>query len=416
MENSISIQHIGKCYKMYPSRRARLKEWLSPFHTNCHSEKWVLKDINLEVQPGEAVGIVGMNGAGKSTLLKIITGTTTPTTGTVQFGGRVAALLELGLGFHPDFTGRENVYMSGQLMGYSVDEINECMESIEQFAEIGDAINAPVRTYSSGMQVRLAFSVATMKRPDILIVDEALSVGDAYFQHKSFDRIKAFCDQGTTLLLVSHAAAAIEAVCDKVVLLDHGAVKKIGDPQEVMDYYNALMGGNEKKPVKQKKTATGHVQTISGNGAAKILTVKFLNEQGEEAELFRVGEHVRLVVHAETKQDVPDMTCGMMIKNRLGQAVFGTNTFDMRAKTKPRSLKAGMRVNYVFDFCLNIGEGNYSMTIALHSQYSHMIANYEWLDLAVVFQVVNQDKRTFEGIAYMDVDTTVKMQEAEGIQ
>ena len=192
MNSSISVKNISKCYKIYPSRNARLKEWLIPFKKKCHEEKWVLRDISFEVGQGEAIGIIGMNGAGKSTLLKIITGTVMPTTGSVKFNGTVSALLELGLGFHPDFTGRQNVYMSGQLLGYTTEEIEQCMQEIEEFAEIGKAIDAPVRTYSSGMQVRLAFSVATMKRPDILIVDEALSVGDAYFQHKSFGRIKEF--------------------------------------------------------------------------------------------------------------------------------------------------------------------------------------------------------------------------------
>ena len=167
---------------MYRNRNDRLRDWLLPFHGHRYTEKWVLRDINIEIRSGEAVGLVGMNGAGKSTLLKIITGTTAATTGKVELHGSVSALLELGLGFHPDFTGRQNVYMSGQLLGYTIEEIRAYMEKIEDFAEIGKAIDDPVRTYSSGMQVRLAFSVATMKRPDVLIVDEALSVGDAYFQ------------------------------------------------------------------------------------------------------------------------------------------------------------------------------------------------------------------------------------------
>src|SRR6185295_7263858 len=194
---------------------------------------------DFEIQPGEAVGIVGVNGAGKSTLLKMITGTTQPTCGDIQLQGRVAALLELGMGFHPDFTGRQNTFMAGQLLGMQVEEIEALMPEIESFAEIGEAIDHPVRTYSSGMQMRLAFSVATARRPDVLIVDEALSVGDAYFQHKSFSRIREFRKAGTTLLIVSHDKTSIQSVCDRAILLDAGRLAKEGPPEEIMDFYNA---------------------------------------------------------------------------------------------------------------------------------------------------------------------------------
>ena len=179
---SLTVTNLGKAYKQYSSRWSRLLEWVTPGNAKRHHLKWVLQGINFAVQPGEAVGIIGVNGAGKSTLLKMITGTTQPTTGTVQINGRIAALLELGMGFHPDFTGRQNVHTAGQLMGISFEEANRLMPEIEAFADIGDYIDQPVRIYSSGMQVRLAFAVATAIRPEVLIVDEALSVGDAAFQ------------------------------------------------------------------------------------------------------------------------------------------------------------------------------------------------------------------------------------------
>ena len=316
--NSISIQHVGKCYKMYASRNDRLKEWLIPFSRKRHEEKWVLKDVNIEVAPGEAVGIIGMNGAGKSTLLKIITGTTVPTTGSVTFNGRVSALLELGLGFHPDFTGRQNVYMSGQLLGYTIDEINECMAQVEEFAEIGNAIDAPVRTYSSGMQVRLAFSVATMKRPDILIVDEALSVGDAYFQHKSFGRIREFKKEGTTLLIVSHDHAAIQSVCDRAVLISDGRVKRDGDPEYVMNYYNAMLSEQSKSSI-QEEDALGlrNKAITSGSGSVILQNIK-LTKEGEEEELHtvEVGDNVALEIQVEARQDLPELTLGVDIRNK----------------------------------------------------------------------------------------------------
>ena len=187
---SITVTDLGKAYKQYPTRWARLAEWVLPGSKLRHHLKWVMQGVNFTVRPGEAVGIIGINGAGKSTLLKMITGTTQPTTGSVVMSGRVAALLELGMGFHPDFTGRQNVFMAGQLLGYSVEDLARLMPDIEAFAEIGDYIDQPVRMYSSGMQMRLAFSVATAVRPDILIVDEALYVGDVFFQAKCYRRME----------------------------------------------------------------------------------------------------------------------------------------------------------------------------------------------------------------------------------
>ena len=237
----IRVTDLGKAYKRYPNRWARLREWLTPGSLPRHQAHWVMRGISFTVAPGEAVGIIGNNGAGKSTLLKIITGATQASEGTVETTGRVAALLELGMGFHPDFTGRQNVFMAGQLLGHSVALLHQHFSAIEAFAEIGDYIDQPVRTYSSGMQVRLAFSVATAIRPDILIVDEALSVGDAYFQHKSFARIRQFRDQGTTLLFVSHNPGAVKTLCNRAILLDQGIMARDGAPDDVLDYYNAVI-------------------------------------------------------------------------------------------------------------------------------------------------------------------------------
>lgn len=254
---SISVQNLGKAYKQYESRFGRLLEWVSPVAIEKHTVKWVLRDVSFNVRQGDALGIIGVNGAGKSTLLKLITGTTQPTVGSVTMHGRVAAMLELGMGFHPDFTGRQNVFMSGQLLGLNAGDIERVMGQIEEFAEIGDAIDKPVRIYSSGMQMRLAFSVATAVRPDILIVDEALSVGDAYFQHKSFDRIRQYREQGTTLLIVSHDKSSIQAVCDRAILLNAGRVEREGPPETVMDYYNALIAEKATVPCVRLNWLTG---------------------------------------------------------------------------------------------------------------------------------------------------------------
>jgi lipopolysaccharide transport system ATP-binding protein len=395
----IVVSILGKAYRQYPTRWSRLAEWMMPGRPR-HKLKWVLRDVSFAVKPGEAVGLIGINGAGKSTLLKLITGTTQPTTGTVHMEGRVAALLELGMGFHPDFTGRQNVYMAGQLLGMSVEEISALMPEIEAFAEIGDYMDQPVRVYSSGMQMRVAFSVATARRPDILIVDEALSVGDAYFQHKSFDRIRRYRQQGTTLLLVSHDKQAIQSVCDRALLLDGGRLTKEGAPEEIMDYYNALIAERENATVRLQATETGKVQTVSGTGEATVADIALLDEHGERVEVVDVGAPVTLQVTVKTSAAIPRMVLGYMIKDRLGQPMYGTNT---HLKELPLDdVAAGEEVVYRFAFPMNLGPGSYSVATAIVSTETHLVNNYEWRDLALVFTVVNMRRPYFEGSAWLD--------------
>ena len=391
------VSHVGKAYKRYAGKWARMLEWLTG--KTRHDKTWVLRDINFTINPGEAVGIVGVNGAGKSTLLKIITGTTQPTSGSVHTEGRVAALLELGMGFHPDFTGRQNVFMAGQLLGLHSDEIAACLPAIEAFAEIGDYIDRPVRTYSSGMQMRLAFSVATAVRPAVLIVDEALSVGDAYFQHKSFSKIREFREQGTTLLIVSHDRSAIQSLCDRAILLERGFVIKDGPPEEVMDFYNALIAERENATVEVKRLDDGRAQTTSGTGEARVASIELRNEQGETVEYVNVGEPVRLEVKIRLHADLPELVFGYMIKDRLGQSVFGTNTHHL--KVKMAQLKKDELLTLVFSFPANIGLGSYSVSTALHVADTHLATNYEWRDQALMFNVVNVNRDQFVGVNWI---------------
>jgi lipopolysaccharide transport system ATP-binding protein len=397
---AITVSSLGKAYKTYPTRLSRLAEWMLPFRGARHSLKWVLRDVSFQVAPGEAVGLIGINGAGKSTLLKLITGTTQPTTGSVAMHGSVAALLELGMGFHPDFTGRQNAYMAGQLLGMTVEQITALMPEIEAFAEIGDYMDQPVRVYSSGMQMRVAFSVATARRPDILIVDEALSVGDAYFQHKSFDRIRRFREQGTTLLLVSHDKQAIQSVCDRAILLDGGRLAREGRPEEIMDYYNAMIAERENDTVRLNEAADGKVQTISGTGEATVADIALFDESGARAEVVDVGAAVTLEVRVRTKAPIPRMVLGYMIKDRLGQPMYGTNT---HLKELPLDdVAAGEEVVYRFSFPMNLGPGTYSVATAIVSTETHLVNNYEWRDLALVFTVMNMRRPHFEGSAWLD--------------
>lgn len=397
---TITVSNLGKAYRQYPTRWSRLAEWVLPSHKPRHTLKWVMQDVSFTVNPGEAVGIIGINGAGKSTLLKMITGTTQPTTGSVSITGRVAALLELGMGFHPDFTGRQNAFMAGQLLGYSVEEIARLMPEIEAFADIGDYIDQPVRVYSSGMQMRLAFSVATAHRPDVLIVDEALSVGDAYFQHKSFDRIRAFRKQGTTLLIVSHDKGAIQGICDRAILLNAGKLAMEGEPDAVMDYYNAMLADHQNQTIKQDVRDDGKVQTISGTSEATVTSITLVDQSKKPIEVVDVGQPVRLRIEVQAHVPINRLVLGYGIKDRLGQVIYGTNT-DLKEQPL-HNVKAGDR--YLFDiaFVANLGPGTYSVQTALTSTDTHLENNYEWRDLALVFNVININKPYFSGCAWMD--------------
>lgn len=399
-EKMIAVTNLGKAYKKYPTRWSRLAEWIIPWAGPRHSLHWVLRGVSFHVAPGEAVGIIGINGAGKSTLLKMITGTTQSTTGNVHISGRVAALLELGMGFHPDFTGRQNVFMAGQLLGYSVEEIARLIPEIESFAEIGDYIDQPVRVYSSGMQMRLAFSVATARRPDVLIVDEALSVGDIYFQHKSFDRIRKFRKQGTTLLIVSHDKQAIQSICDRAILLNGGQMAMQGAPEAVMDYYNAMLAEKENATVQQRILDDGKVQTISGTGEAVVTSIALIDEAGQVVEVVDVGQSVRLRIEIEARRAIERLVLGYGIKDRLGQVMYGTNT-DLKRQSL---IDVPQGAHYVFDiaFPVNLGPGAYSVQTALVSTDTHLVNNYEWRDLALVFNVVNVDKPHFAGCAWIE--------------
>lgn len=394
----LTVKNLGKAYRVYASEFQRIGRWFG-ISTKPKEEHWVLKHVNFSIHAGEAIGIVGQNGAGKSTLLKMITGTLQPTEGNVQVNGRIAAILELGMGFTPDLTGRQNVYHAAGLMGFNADRIDEVIKEIEAFAEIVTYFDEPVRTYSSGMQMRVAFAVATAIRPEILIVDEALSVGDSYFQHKSFDRIREFQQQGTTLLIVSHDRGSIQALCNRAILLEKGTVIKDGKPEEVMDFYNALIAEKENATVQLRELEDGSVQTRSGSGEATIGPVTLHNAAGERIEYVPVGESVSLRINAKVNSAIPELVVGYLIKDRLGQPVYGTNTHHMGCKVS--DLQAGESLDYSFNFTANLGPGSYSVAVALHTTDSHLSRNYEWVDLTLVFNVVNISQSEFVGMAWL---------------
>lgn len=342
---ALIVSNVSKAYKRYPNKFARAREWL--LGTPSHESTWILRDINFRVEPGEAVGIVGVNGAGKSTLLKIITGTTQPTTGHVTIQGRVAALLELGMGFHPDFTGRQNAIIAGQLAGLTEDSITALMSSIEQFADIGEYFDQPIRVYSSGMQARVAFAVATAARPNILIVDEILSVGDIAFQAKCMQRMNALRDSGTTILFVSHSLNQVRQFCGKALYISRGQVKAFGYADEVCDLYqNDLIGG---VPTKTKGTMTAsgteflnmsatqqkdpELRKNSVNGTAggtldlEFISFEILNEAGEPVSSCPPGERLYFKTAITANKFVESgAAVGLLVADKTGYPLLSCNS------------------------------------------------------------------------------------------
>lgn len=394
----VCVTGVSKKYFHYTSQWRRIASWFFPsfkskeFHT-------IFQDITFSMQRGETIAIVGQNGAGKSTLLKMIVGIIPPTEGTIERHGKIAAILELGMGFSPELTGRENALHTASLMGYSFHEIEAVMDEIRDFAEISDYFDEPIRIYSSGMQMRLAFAIATAFTPDLLIIDEALAVGDQYFQHKSFERIRTLKEQGTSLLFVSHDKSAIQSICDRAILIEQGRVIKDGDPEEVMDFYNALISDKENTQIEQITLENGKVQTISGSGEAKVQDIGLYNDRGEKVELISVGDSVELRIQVKVFQEIPELVLGYMIRDRLGQAVFGTNTYHLHQSVA--DAKPGDVLDYIFSFDANIGVGSYSLTVALHAEDNHLGKNYEWRDQALMFDVVNTSKDQFAGICWI---------------
>lgn len=380
----LRVSSLGKSFWEYPRPAFRLLEWLGM--GTWHADKWVLRDVSFVIGPGEAVGIIGRNGAGKSTLLKIITGVMEPSTGSVHLSGRVSALLELGMGFHPEFTGRQNVFMQAYLQGLSHEQVGERIDEIATFAELGSYFDKPARVYSSGMQVRLAFSVATAVRPDILIVDEALAVGDAYFQHKCYERIRRYREEGTTLLFVSHDPGAIRSLCDRAILVEKGGVLQDGAPADVLDFYNAL--------IVPETVRAGHDELLmdvqrgirSGNGQMRVKQVDW-KVRGESTTVLVAGFGADLEMLITAANPMKDYTIGVLIKDRLGNDVFGTNTYHLASEILPLQEGGACLARFHFP-ALNLGPGHYSLTVAIHASSNHLAGSYDWWERALTFQVV----------------------------
>ena len=355
-----------------------------------HTDFWALQDISFEVESGEMLGLVGPNGCGKSTLLQIVSGILQPTTGRVVTRGRIAALLELGAGFNPEFTGRENVYLNGELLGLSRAEIDKSMPSIEAFAEIGDFIERPVKEYSSGMYVRLAFSTAIHVDPEILIVDEALAVGDAVFANRCVRKFQDLRERKVTVLFVSHDLGLVKQLSDRAILLYRGRIEAQGRPSNVINRYIGLV--LEKQQPAGRKDERIRSSFRHGDGASEILDVTLLNARGEPALSVASGERVTVRVRSRFHQARREPMVGILIRTRIGMDVYGTNTGIEHASLGDFQAGDELEVDFAIECWLT--PQSYTLTVATQNADG---SSHDWLDDAIAFDVV--DARVAAGVA-----------------
>ena len=444
---AIQVEDVTKIYRLYEKPIDRLKETVSVTHKNYHRDFYALNGISFQVKKGETVGIIGTNGSGKSTILKIITGVLTPTTGKVKVNGKISALLELGAGFNMDYTGIENVYMNGTMMGYTRKEMDAKLQDILDFAEIGDFVYQPVKTYSSGMFVRLAFALAINVEPEILIVDEALSVGDVFFQSKCYRRMEEIRKSGTTILMVTHDMGSIIKYCDRVVLLNRGEFIAEGKPGRVVDMYKKILAGKlealkeelrleeerknadigpesielsdfsggmdlggsgDKETLMRDKLTINPDRTEYGDGRAEIYDLGLLDERGNvtnlllKGEMFTIRERIRF--HAALEAPIFTYT----IKDKKGTELTGTNTLYEGADIKP--VKAGDSYTVEFTQKMNLQGGEYllSMSCTGFEQGEHVVYHrlYDVTSITVI-----SNKNT---VGVYDMESQVKAVKEEG--
>jgi lipopolysaccharide transport system ATP-binding protein len=413
MMAALRVEKVSKQYRIYERPGDRLKESLTRGLLRRHQEFWALRDVDFEIESGTTVGIVGPNGCGKSTLLQIISGTLAPTHGDVWHEGRIAALLELGAGFDPEFTGVENVYMNASLLGLTRRETDVLFPAIERFAEIGPFLYQPVKTYSSGMYVRLAFAIAASVEPDILIIDEALAVGDAVFQHRCLRRINELHERGATVLFVSHDAAAVRALCSRAILLKAGGVIADGKPTDVLNLYQKIIMEREQAyeaeagALRSEPTAAdASLAPVSyayrhGDRSAEIIGAELTDPTHARVEIVESGEPLTLRVLASFHHDVDDPVIGFLIRNSHGIHAYGTNTKEQQIEFG--AVRSGEVIEVTFAFDCWLGVDQYTISLAVHSRDGQA---YDWLDAALFVRVTSMTLT--EGIANLNASVTTR--------
>ncbi len=385
----VLVQNVSKLYRLYPRPSDRLRELLPGSHAH-HTDFWALKDIGFEVEKGETLSLVGPNGCGKSTLLQIVAGILQPTTGRVVTRGRIAALLELGAGFNPEFSGRENVYLNGEIMGLSRGEIDRAMPSIESFAEIGEFMERPVKEYSSGMYVRLAFSTAIHVDPEILIVDEALAVGDAVFANRCVRKFEELRARKITVLFVSHDLGLVKALSDRAILLLNGRIEAQGKPSDVINRYIGLV--LERQQARNKKEDSVQGSFRHGDGSSEIVSVEMLNAAGEAVRAVRSGEAVTIRVRSKFHAAKRDPMVGILLRTRIGIDVYGTNTRIEQMELGEFAAGDELEIDFKVDCWLTPQQ--YTLTVATQDADG---SSQDWLDDAIAFEVI--DPRAAAGVA-----------------
>jgi len=414
MTTALRVANISKQYRTYTRPADRLKESLTRGRLRRHKEFWALREVSFELEKGVTVGIVGPNGCGKSTLLQIISGTLEPTHGDVWHEGRIAALLELGAGFDPEFTGVENIYMNASLLGLSRRATDALFPQIERFAEIGQFLYQPVKTYSSGMYVRLAFAIAASVEPDILVVDEALAVGDAVFQHRCLRRIKDLQESGTTVLFVSHDLAAVRALCSRAILLNAGRIVSDGRPADVLNHYQKIIMERERAFEADSAAATGADEIGDnegstplsytyrhGDGSAEILAADLVDAAQRRVETVETGEALTIRVRARLKNDLDDPIIGFLIRNRHGISAYGTNTKEQQIEFG--AVRRGDLIEVIFSFNCWLGMDDYSITCAVHNRNGEA---FDWIDGARFFRVTSE--AVTEGVANLNASVSAR--------
>jgi ABC-type polysaccharide/polyol phosphate transport system ATPase subunit len=423
---AVSLEGVSKRYRIFPSERDHLKEILSLGRFKSGHEFWALRDVNLKVRPGTALGILGRNGAGKSTLLKVISGVLQPTSGAVRVNGRLVALLQLGAGFNPEFTGRENVMLNGLILGLERKEMLERFDEIEAFADIGEFMNQQVKTYSSGMRARLGFAVAVNVEPDVLIVDETLSVGDAVFKAMGIQRMRELRDSGTTILFVSHSPGLVKDFCTEAVLLHKGSLISHGGTSEAIDQYQALISNvaaqrearigpaqpttvqvlqdpeedSTTPAFKENSALENRAATLRhGTGEARVREVELLDEHGNPVNSVTPESTLTVRVHVQYLEDVDDSTIGIVLRNKVGLDVFSTNT--LLEKTRIQNRHAGEQVIVDFTFQAPLKHGVYSVAAGV-SDPGNKDLYLDWVGVAAVFELTRPHGRgAFAGLVHL---------------
>lgn len=418
-KNIIDLKNVSKKYPIYDKPSQKFWELLSLRKLKLHKEFWALSEVDLSVEKGATLGIIGPNGSGKSTLLQIIAGILQQTRGDCRVRGKVAALLELGAGFNPEFTGRQNVFLNGTISGFSKQQIQDRFQEIIDFAEIGAFIDQPVKSYSSGMFVRLAFAVAIHVDPDILLVDEALAVGDLIFQHRCINRIRRMRKEGRTILFVTHDLQALTQFCERAILLDQGRKIEDGSPEDVVQKYHALIFEREKGREGEddewievaEDGSLDLVHTIPyihnryGEGGAEITGIIMIKPEGKVVSEVRAGEKLRIIVSVRFKKPIQNPIVGVTIRDRMGQEIAATNTSYEGLHLPP--LKTGDRISVAFTVAIpQIRPGSYSLSPAVASGniWEHQIE--DWVDNAYIFNLM--DTGLVYGLMKWQIDTAFR--------